>query len=77
MKKILFLIAFVLVFTGCELKRSETIPVDTNGMRFQVTYSQNLEGVGMSIHIFIDKNTGTKYLFYRDCYGCGLIKLEE
>lgn len=77
MKKILFLIAFALVFASCELKRSETTLVDTNGMRFQVTYSQSLGGGGMSVHILVDKNTGTKYLFYRDFNGCGITKLEE
>lgn len=71
---IAILFALVIVFTGCR-KNGKEYPIDNSSARFQITYSQNAN-LGV-ISIIYDKETGNKYLFYKNGYSGGLTKLEE
>lgn len=71
---IAILFAFVMAFTGCSGNGTE-YTVDDSCARFQITYAQNVN-LGV-ISIIYDKETGNKYLFYKNGYGGGLTKLEE
>ena len=77
---IAILFAFVMVFTGCSKNRTEyPVPVDDSCSRFQIVYVQhaNFAGNFGLISIILDKETGNKYLFFKNGYGGGLTKLEE
>ena len=74
MKKILVIFAIAMLFLGCNVKYAER-PLDSNNERFQLESSQWLKGG--YVYIIVDKETGVKYMFYKNGYGAGLTKLEE
>lgn len=73
MKKIFYLLALAFAFSSCGQPKPHSHEVIDDFFRFQIVYSQNL-GCGYA-EVIIDKKTGVKYLFIKNGYGAGLVKL--
>lgn len=75
MKKIFYIIALVFLFIGCSAPKPHMQEIKDDEFRFQIIYTQHLYGGYATI--IVDKETHVKYLFIKEGYGAGLIKLEE